>query len=62
MSNAIVLFITNVIFMGTIIKMWALMKNHAYLRKNECLMIARWVIDLIYTISQFNIHFAFASL
>ena len=45
-----VLLITNLIFMGTIIKMWTLMTNHAYLRKNETLMITRWVIDLIYTI------------
>ena len=49
----IVLGITNSIYLGTIVKMWTTMRHHAYLRKNEWLMVTKWVINFSFTICQF---------
>jgi len=48
----LVLLITNCIFIATVIKMWNTLNNHKFMRKNECLMITKVVMNFSLSITQ----------
>ena len=51
-SIFVVLLTVNFIFLSTIIAMWNSMRHHAYLRRNECSMILRFVFNFMFALSQ----------